>query len=376
MRSCFFFVTFLVSSFAIAGVAPDGAPIDENFHHCDVLDCSVYITEKFHMADKVLSANTVYGETFFAEEGGTDFHKTIFPPTRIRYVFNPTTGTIYQPGRDYLITKEGIKLTSQSEIKRAPADLRAAIPEKEATLYKVRVTTEFQSYQYAITYDKQEMFTPIYFGSLGNIHKVAGKVPLKITFFGDSITLGANATSTYAAPNQPGYVDLVMAYLSSEYPLMWEYRNNSVGGWNTRNALSAVGYRVMDKKSDLVVLGFGMNDSGGVDPLEYKRNLQKVISQIRSKQSRVPILLVSSTAANPKSIPYNSKLLPRYLKVLRQLTQENKFVAVADLTTVWQMMLKKKSYYDFTGNGLNHPNDFGHRVIAESVLHAILGEMY
>lgn len=376
MRTCLPLAALLISLSAIAVTAPDGAPMEEDFHQCESLECSTYPTGKFHLTDKVLSAETVYGETFFAEEGASNFHKTIFPPTRIRYVFNPSTGTLYQSGRDYIVTKEGIKLTPGSTIKRAPAELKSTIPDEEARLYKVRVTTEFQRYQYAITYDKQGKFSPIHFGDLGNIPRVAGTVPLKVTFFGDSITQGANATSTYAAPNQPGYVDLVMAYLNAQSPHMWQYRNNSVGGWNTRNAVAAVRYRVMDKKSDLVVLAFGMNDSGGIAAEEYRDNLQKVISDIRTKQPRVPILLVSSSAANPKSVPYSGKLLPLYLKVLRQLTKANKFVAVADVTTVWQMMLKNKRYYDLTGNGLNHPNDFGHRVIAESVLSTILGNKY
>ena len=28
-------------------------------------------------------------------------------------------------------------------------------------------------------------------------------------------------------------------------------------------------------------------------------------------------------------------------------------------------MLKHKQYWDLTGNGVNHPNDFGHRIYAQ-----------
>jgi hypothetical protein len=43
-------------------------------------------------------------------------------------------------------------------------------------------------------------------------------------------------------------------------------------------------------------------------------------------------------------------------------------VVLADLTSVWGTLLKKKSFYDLTGNGLNHPNDFGHLVYAQAIL--------
>jgi lysophospholipase L1-like esterase len=374
MRNCLIMM-LLVSTPVIATVAPDGAPMDENFHKCESLECGVYPAAKFRLRDKALSGATVYGETFFASEG-SKFYRTVFHPSRVRYVFNPSTGEIYQPGRDYVPTAEGIKLTEASHITPAPSDFLTSMSDDDRSRYKVKVTTEVQKYQYAVTYDKAKSFAPKSFGTLGNLPGLIGKVPLKVTFFGDSITDGANATSTYAPPNQPGYAGLVMAYMNAEFPGMWEYRNNSVGGWSTLNAASAVTYRVMDKKSDLVVLAFGMNDSNYIPPAQYRDNLQKVITAIRSKQPRVPILLVSGTVANPSSSIQNRKFLLGYLDSLHQIVNQNALVKVADITTTWQMMLKSKRYNDITGNGLNHPNDFGHRVIAEGVLSALLGARY
>jgi acyl-CoA thioesterase I len=43
-------------------------------------------------------------------------------------------------------------------------------------------------------------------------------------------------------------------------------------------------------------------------------------------------------------------------------------VVLADVTTLWTQLLARKSYYDVTGNGLNHPNDFGHRLYAQVIL--------
>ena len=56
---------------------------------------------------------------------------------------------------------------------------------------------------------------------------------------------------------------------------------------------------------------------------------------------------------------------PRYRDALRELTGPG--VAVADLTSIWSGFLELKQDWDQTGNGVNHPNDFGHRVYAQVI---------
>ena len=38
------------------------------------------------------------------------------------------------------------------------------------------------------------------------------------------------------------------------------------------------------------------------------------------------------------------------------------------MTAVWQTLLARKHYLDMTGNGVNHPNDYGHRLYAQVIL--------
>ena len=47
-------------------------------------------------------------------------------------------------------------------------------------------------------------------------------------------------------------------------------------------------------------------------------------------------------------------------------------VALADVTAVWEVMLKNKHDLDLTGNGLKHPNDFGHRLYAQAILSVLI----
>jgi hypothetical protein len=59
-------------------------------------------------------------------------------------------------------------------------------------------------------------------------------------------------------------------------------------------------------------------------------------------------------------------MFPLYREALASLTGPG--VALADVTSLWQEMLRRKREVDLTGNGVNHPNDFGHRVYAQAIL--------
>jgi hypothetical protein len=115
------------------------------------------------------------------------------------------------------------------KIQKAPVGFNAPT-ESDAKKYGVKVGTDVQQFQYAVSYIKTATYPMRFYGSLKKLQSKMGRETLKITFFGDSITAGANATGAYSQPNQPGYVDLVMASLSAKNPQKWLYRNNSVGG--------------------------------------------------------------------------------------------------------------------------------------------------
>jgi hypothetical protein len=43
-------------------------------------------------------------------------------------------------------------------------------------------------------------------------------------------------------------------------------------------------------------------------------------------------------------------------------------VVLADVTSLWSALLTRKSHHDLSGNGINHPKDFAHRLYAETIL--------
>jgi lysophospholipase L1-like esterase len=124
---------------------------------------------------------------------------------------------------------------------------------------------------------------------------------------------------------------------------------------------------VAEKKPDLVIIAFGMNDaSGRVAPADFKGNIQKIMDAIKAAHPPVSFIVVSTMLGNGEWKHAVPELYPQYRDALMPL--QGPGVAVADLTSFWSVFLERKRFDDLTGNGVNHPNDFGHRVYAQVLL--------
>jgi acyl-CoA thioesterase I len=75
---------------------------------------------------------------------------------------------------------------------------------------------------------------------------------------------------------------------------------------------------------------------------------------------------VATMTANPEWTYASPETYPLYRDELARLCGSG--AALADMTAMWAAVLQAKSFADITGNGLNHPNDFGHRVYADVLL--------
>jgi acyl-CoA thioesterase I len=77
---------------------------------------------------------------------------------------------------------------------------------------------------------------------------------------------------------------------------------------------------------------------------------------------------------NPEWSNTPKERFPVYRDQLKSLTGVGR--ALVDMTSVWEELLITKSFWDLTGNGVNHPNDFGHRIYAEMVLRLLIQEEF
>jgi deoxyinosine 3'endonuclease (endonuclease V) len=90
---------------------------------------------------------------------------------------------------------------------------------------------------------------------------------------------------------------------------------------------------------------------------------------VRQARPSAEFILVASMLPNPDWFVSNVGLLLEYRAALLALDEPG--VAVADVTGVWVELHKRKDALSITGNGVNHPNDWGHALYAQ-VLAALL----
>jgi lysophospholipase L1-like esterase len=206
------------------------------------------------------------------------------------------------------------------------------------------------------------------------VRRLRARDPLAIAITGDSISEGYNASGFIGVPpHQPPYGDLVAAGLTAAYGSPIALHNFAVAGWTADQGLADAA-RVAAAHPDLVIVAFGMNDSGYASPDDFSANISGIIQEVRQGAPDAEFVLVSPMLPNPDWHYPVMEHFAAYRDALAALCCES--AVLADMTTMWTDLLGRKSIYDLTGNGVNHPNDFGHRVYAEVVLALLVGGVW
>lgn len=318
---------------------------------------------------------------FMKDEATGEGRASVLFPILEAPVVQDSTGTItYEEGRDYLWVRNTRQIT-------LPRDSR--IPSR--TVQQLRRPAKSQKYELTHRDGNGEIFfgsrleyadlqTCVTYSHAPDLWKAAvpkfdpaalprtvnmllNRKPVSIVVVGDSISAGCNASGwAEGAPFQPPYPELLRRNLAERFQGQVTMTNPSVGGTDTRWVLNAID-KVVEPDPDLVVIAFGMNDSAGRAADEYRANTEAVMAKIRERRPSVEFILVASMLGNPDWVRLQQPLFPQYRDALVSLSKPG--VAVADLTSIWTEFLKLKNDQDQTGNGVNHPNDFGHRVYAQ-----------
>jgi acyl-CoA thioesterase-1 len=198
------------------------------------------------------------------------------------------------------------------------------------------------------------------------LERLRRRAALTLCLIGDSISEGYNASGFIgAAPYQPPYGTLVATALDHVYGSRVTLRNFATAGWTSDDGLGAVG-AVAAERPHLVLIAFGMNDAGYADPADYAANIRAIVEGIRRPAPQTEFVLVSSMLPNPE---WHYPLMERfagYRQALSDLLCPG--IILADLTTLWMDAMVRKTPYDLTGNGINHPNDFGHRLYSQTIV--------
>jgi lysophospholipase L1-like esterase len=335
-------------------------------------------------------SDTMDGESVLFVQDGKDAQPRadlLFEPTKILSVCNSSGEVIYVEGRDYVWhpgTRE-ITLPQGSRIpSKTPHELRRPAGSQPFPLThrdgKGEILFggghEYHDMQTAVTYEhKPNVWQGTAASFAGDrlpltIQALKEKRSLTIAVLGDSISTGCNASGwAKTAPFQPAYDDLLAAKLEKDYGAKVTVKNFAVGGTDTGWGLANI-TKVLGVKPDLVIFAFGMNDDpGGRSAESYQANIKAMIDAVRKVRPKTEFILVATMLGNPDWTLIHPELFPQYRDALAKLCGPG--IALADMTSIWAELLKRKKYWDLTGNGVNHPNDFGHRVYAE-VLSSLL----
>ncbi len=199
------------------------------------------------------------------------------------------------------------------------------------------------------------------------LERLHAKEAVKVVVLGDSISTGANASGVEGAPpGQMGYPDLVADGLRERFGAEVTLVNLSVGGMNAPWGVEQMAVAVAEQP-DLFIIAFGMNDaSGRYSPSKYRKDIARMAAVMRAACPDCDVIAVATMTANDIWQHAAPDLYPVYLEQL--LTLREPGLAVADVTSVWSWIVERKKALDLSGNGVNHPNDFGHRLYADVIL--------
>ena len=324
----------------------------------------------------------------YAEAGmffGTKPVRLLYPAEKILSVKCPIGGVEYQNGIDFSHTP-GSDLIFRLENSAIPVlDEDAIFPDKETAIrypaenanavgggpdgkYLLFSGTDFfANHQVEVDYQTVGQTFPVLpkldpgqLPRFRSLLKSGGKV--SVTLIGDSISEGYNATKYLnVPPYNPTYIEQFAEELSARTGAAVSVKNSAVNGTGAEHAFT-ITERWLNDTCDLLVIAYGMNDYARLTPEKFQSAISRIIAEKRSVHPETEFLLVASMTGNPlwcytpegKEIPFVEKL--------KELASET--VAIADVRSLWRKLLERKDFYDLTGNGVNHPNDYGHRVYA------------
>lgn len=315
------------------------------------------------------------------DENGEVTGQLLYPPTKILRVYAPVSQREYAPS-DFSVTGERtlvytgtgeIPFTPTSELlvdKESPQGLDGHIDGIHNLLF---AEAGFRDKQVLIDYESDSDWEgplprqdPAPFSAF--LTKLKSGRPVTVVLLGDSISRGENHRDA------PSYIDQFVHYLRQHSRSPVHLHNLSVSGksspWGMSQADAAAALN-----PDLFIIAFGMNDASSRYPSkQYARQINGMVERIRLGNPDVACVLVSGMCANPLWNKANPGLHEQYHRELLAIAGQTPNTAVCDVYGMWQALVAKKGFVSLTGNGINHPNDFGHRLYADVLISTVCGD--
>ena len=338
------------------------------------------------------NAGEVLGESvlFIKGKDGPARARLLYDVDKVTAVRGADGRTMFEAGRDFrpLEDGSGLELTADSRIpflsesdlfrpKGSPMSIghKAGDPETSVLFDNGHF---FHDHQVEVSYvpraPKWDAYHPAFAGDRlpRTLAKLKAKEPITLVVSGDSISEGYNASKfTKTSPFQPAYPELTAMQLERSYGSKVDLHNLAIAGWSAARGAADLD-QVLKLKPDLIVIAYGMNDVNGRNPEAFQGVIKGMLDRIKEADAATEVVLVATMTGNPDWFATPAEMFPAYRDALKAL--EGPGVVLADVTSVWRRLLERKRLHDLTGNGVNHPNDYGHRVYAQTLLGLLVEE--
>lgn len=344
----------------------------------------------------VWESGTIYYEsiTFYPNvvNGYIEPAPLLYMPRKILGVYSDNFHIEYIEGVDFKVEKKEIIRTEQSRVPiwnydswylKSPSNIPITVQSVPDRFVMYDECGRYAEKQLLVTYEceQEEIWTGIIPKYNDNLlpnfqMKLEQGKPITIVYYGDSIMAGCDCSGMRKRPPyMPIFTEMVTEGLKRIYHhLGIKEVNSAVGGTTTEWGVKNIKERVTPYQPDLVVIGFGMNDSGKNITLDdYEINNLRMVNLVRDYCPKAEFLFISPILPNPECKGW-TKWQGIYQKALESIVKNTKGTALVPMTDIYNYLLSKKRYPDIQGNGVNHPNDYLYRIYAQAVLATLISK--
>ena len=393
----------LLSLVMLAGLCPMIGTVG-----ADGTDYSAYNVTRYNVGKYVTpiwEGDVVVNECVYpitAPDGSYAALKLTYPATRIISVRNYQLSTTYVTGRDYVLTSNGdlqilpsgsITMINYRDIHllSTPAGYNTQTEQYPYYPHRQAAGIEYPGWEFweesaklsnqtlCVTYvhepdDYLGRPEPMGEALPRTMSRLENGQSVKVVTCGDSVTGGAMASGYLGlSPNAPAYPQMTVDALK------WKFNNpnvvldnSGIGGSTSEWDASLLDRTIINKNPDLVTMCYGMNDSSynrvGYTDAQFYNHIKGRIDYIKSRLPDCEILLVSSVYGNYYTFP--RERYESHARILHEIADEyaGQGVGVCDPQAIESRMLTRKVFIDLMADNMVHPNDFGMRLITQTIL--------
>jgi hypothetical protein len=321
----------------------------------------------------------------------------VYKPSEIISVRDYRLQTIFVEGTDYKIEDNKIIRLKNSAIpywevddyflSEQPSIAITAKNDKieyqfdEQRYIKYSEGTTFTDKQIVVTYRHNEAYTgKVPENQCENMQKLLDKMKagqdINMMVYGDSVAVGCSSSGSSwggnISPYTPTYTQIVKNYLEEKYNIIVNYENQAVGGWKASDCYAAWKQKIAGKNIDLLIFRIGGND-GGTEKGMFKDLLEAMLVLYFKDNPDGCVVLQSSESPNEQSTWVANHIY--FEKEMEELASDYEQISVAPVFSIYEWIESTgKRDRDILANNINHSNDFGVRIYAQTILKVMLGD--